>query len=664
MTIRTLFGFLLWCSVAAAQVRIEGKEIRIEFDRVLHSRVSGGQAPIGPWAASESIETGGREVSDFRLAGQKSENVLDRFGRGHRVTLIGTAPSLKKAIVVSIYDEFPRTAFFAVEYANTGDADLAIGGWTNHRYAVAGESFWSYQSGSYSSRPDWVLPLKPGFKQENFLGMNATDYGGGTPVVDIWRKDAGIGVGHLELTPKLVSLPVAMPAAGLATLALHYKTSRTLKPGETMKTFRTFVEVHHGDYFQTLTDYRRMMEKQGIVMDPAPEAAFAPIWCAWGFGKQATPAQITAALPVVKKIGFGWVGVDWGWESFEGDGTLDVTKFPNGDRDMKALVDRIHAEGFKAQLWWGPLNANPQSELVKHHPERLLLNADGSKRRITFWNGWYLCPADPEVVDQHRRLAVKIIKEWGFDGLKLDGMHMNAAPPCYNPAHKHARPEESVEAMPAFFKAIYEAARSAKPGVMVEFCLCGTSYNFFTLPYLNMSVASDPRGSFQVRLKAKTLKALHGDGKAYFGDHVELSTGHDDFASTIGVGGVVGREFTWPAGAAQRARNDLTPEKQANFSKWLGIYKDKMLSRGEYLGGLYDIGFDRPEAHAIRKGGVMYYSFYAPVWNGRIELRGLETRGYRITDYLNGADLGTVRGPAGTLNVRFNKSLLLEARPE
>ena len=35
---------------------------------------------------------------------------------------------------------------------------------------------------SYEPRPDWVLPLKKGFRQENFQGMNADDYGGGTPV--------------------------------------------------------------------------------------------------------------------------------------------------------------------------------------------------------------------------------------------------------------------------------------------------------------------------------------------------------------------------------------------------------------------------------------------------------------------------------------------------
>ena len=48
---------------------------------------------------------------------------------------------------------------------------------------------------------------------------------------------------------------------------------------------------------------------------------------------------------------------------------------------MKALVDKIHAEGFKAQLWWAPLAADPGTQLVKKHPDWLLLNADGASRK-------------------------------------------------------------------------------------------------------------------------------------------------------------------------------------------------------------------------------------------------------------------------------------------
>ena len=112
----------------------------------------------------------------------------------------------------------------------------AVAGWTNNAYSVSATgadepAFWSYQAGSYRNRPDWVMPLKVDFKQENFLGMNATDYGGGTPVADVWRRDVGLAVGHLEHAPKLVSLPVARPDAKHATLALSFKTNVVLKPG-------------------------------------------------------------------------------------------------------------------------------------------------------------------------------------------------------------------------------------------------------------------------------------------------------------------------------------------------------------------------------------------------------------------------------------------------
>jgi alpha-galactosidase len=356
------------------------------------------------------------------------------------------------------------------------------------------------------------------------------------------------------------------------------------------------------------------------------------------------------------------VASDDGWQTAEGDWFLNPEKFPGGDRDMKAMVDRIHEEGFKAQLCWAPLSVNPDTHLIKEHPEYLLLNADGSKQKISYWNAWYLCPAVHAVVEYHKAIVIKALRDWGFDGLKLDGQFMNGVPPCYNPAHHHATPEEAVEALPQFFKAIYDTALSIKPDALVEFCPCGTAYSFFTMPFMNMSVASDPESSWQVRLKGKTLKALMGDSIAYFGDHVDMSDGGDDFASTIGVGGVVGTNFTWPVGSARRNKLDLTPEKEEIWDKWIKIYKAEMLPRGEYLGTLYDIGFDRPEAHAIRKNGNMYYAFYALQWSGKLELRGLEKRAYRLTNYETGEALGTVQGPVATWTAQFQKHLLLEAK--
>jgi len=664
----------LWADMRP-QVRINAGEIVLEFDHALHSRVSlKGASAVTDWSASESIAIAGKVIQDFAFRKQSRRPVRDAIGSGRIFTVTGQRAGLRKDVLITAYPSFPATLVVQVRYANTGASPIVVDKWTNHAYVIPAREqtetpFWSFQSGSYQNRPSWVLPLKSGFHQENFQGMNSSDYGGGTPVADVWRRDAGIAVGHIELVPKLVSLPVTMPDSSHATLSVSYAAKVTLQPGETLETLRTFVTVHHGDYFAALREYRRIMMAQGVRFPQAPAQAFQPIWCAWGYRRGFQPEQIYRALPIVNQLGFGWVTLDDGWQTVEGDWKVNPQKFPGGDADMKKMVDRIHADGFKAQLWWAPMCVNPESDLIKQHPEQLLLNEDGSKHKVTYWNAFYLCPASLEVRRDAARFVTKAIKEWGFDGLKLDGQYMNAAPLCYNPAHHHASPLDSYEGAPGFFKAVYDAAIQAKPDALVEFCPCGTSYSFFMMPYMNMAVASDPRRSWQVRTKGKTLKALLGDDIAYFGDHVELSDEGSDFASSVGVGAVVGTEFTWPVGSGPvgrdgRRRGDLTPERQTHWAKWIALYKEKLLSKGEYLGGLYDIGFDVPETHAIRKDQNMYYSFYAPEWKGTVELRGLSNRAYRVIDYEHDHDLGAVHGPTAKLSISFSKHLMLEARPE
>jgi alpha-galactosidase len=666
------------CSLAIAvdspadRPQIQAGNLRVEFDSHLRSRVvarfDNTETVLGPFTASETLTTAGKVWSEFFLLSQKQERVKDSFGEGKRLTVEGKAGTLTKRVSVTVYDDFPAMAFFYVQYK--GMTELAIKSWTNNAYTMDAQpsggqpAFWSYQSGSYEKRPNWVLPLHANFQQENYQGMNASDYGGGTPIVDIWRRDVGMAVGHVETRPKLVSLPVSMPDPAHATMAVRFRKEVSLSPGETFSTFRTFVAVHQGDYFRTLTGYRRFMMKQGFQMAAAPKDGYGAIWCAWGYGRSVQPKQVYDTLPTAKRLGFKWVTLDDGWQNNVGDWALDPKKFPHGDADMKALVDRIHQEGFKAQLWWSPLSAVPSSELLRDHADYALLNRDGSRRKVSWWNSYYLCPADQRVVEYHKALVRKILVDWGFDGLKLDGQDMNGVPACYNPAHHHAQPEDSVEALPDFFRAIYDAAQSVKPGALVEFCPCGTGFSFFTMPHFNMSVASDPESSFQVRSKAKTLKALMGDNVPFFGDHVELSDGGNDFASTVGVGGVVGTQFVLPSLVQKRSKSDLTPEREKEFEKWLGIYRDKMLSRGQYLGQLYDIGFDVPETHVIRKDQSMYYAFFARQWKGSVELRGLEDRNYNVVDYVSGKSLGTVSGPMAHLPVAFDGSLLVEVRPQ
>jgi alpha-galactosidase len=166
-----------------------------------------------------------------------------------------------------------------------------------------------------------------------------------------------------------------------------------------------------------------------------------------------------------------------------------------------------------------------------------------------------------------------------------------------------------------------------------------------------------------VRLKGKTLKALMGPSAAFAGDHVELSQHGDDFASTVGIGAVVSTKFTWPVDPKPKDSFLLTPEREREWRRWIALYNEHRLPQGRYRGELYDIGFDKPEAHVVEKSGRLYYAFYAESWNGPLPLRGLGPGRYRVRDYFNDREMGSVSQTSPTLHVAFARFLLLEAVP-
>jgi alpha-galactosidase len=483
-------------------------------------------------------------------------------------------------------------------------------------------------------------------------------------VSDVWRRDLGVAVGHLETTPKLVSLPVRFVSRQHgAEVSVEYEYDFEVAQGDSISTIETFIFAHEGDYYAALKNYRHAMAMKGLKIADAPDSAYEAIWCAWGYERNFSVAEVRNTLPKVRELGLKWAVLDDGWQTAEGDWYLNPEKFPNGTPDMQALVSDIKDADLKAKLWWAPLAVDPGTDLIEQHEDMLLLNEDGSRQDITWWDSYYLCPAYDKTIEYSKNLVTKYMKEWGFQGLKIDGQHLNGVPKCYNPKHHHERPEESVEKLQEFWNEIYKTALSIDKEAVVEICPCGTSYAFFNLPYMNQSVSSDPLSSWQVRLKGKTIKALAGESAAYYGDHVELSDEQNDFASTVGIGAVVGTKFTLPSDNEAAAQLLLTANKEAVWKKWIGIYNEKMLPKGEYLGELYDIGFDRPEAHAIRKDGSIFYAFYAVTFRGDVELRGLGAGKYQLLDYVNDKDFGVVDGPAAKLQVDFARSLLIEARP-
>jgi alpha-galactosidase len=186
------------------------------------------------------------------------------------------------------------------------------------------------------------------------------------------------------------------------------------------------------------------------------------------------------------------------------------------------------------------------------------------------------------------------------------------------------------------------------------------------MPSQNQTVSSDPLSSWQIRHRGKIYHALLNSKIAYYGDHVELSDGKSDFASTIGVGGVPGTKFTIiETREMEEGSKLLTPENKILWTKYFKAYKKEKPSEGVYL-NLYDIAYDKPEMHVIKKDEILYYGIFTQNnFRGELRLKGLSPNtNYKIVDYINGDTLAnSVTNKANRINVEFKNHLLIKAEP-
>jgi alpha-galactosidase len=674
-----LIGLSLFFVSCNQIVQIRNNNLLFEINNHLETRINSTAPQAKPlmdnFSPTEYLVCKKFDAKIFLNINSSGKHISNQFGNGERKIFTGSFKlngyAIKKIMEITVYDSFPDMAFLNLQYVNTGQRDIEVIKWVNNAYRVSGEGdtpdFWSFQGSSTRERKDWIIPVDSSFYQKNYMGMNNSDYGGGIPVVDLWRKDAGIAIGHTELIPHMVSFPVEKDKYETwANMSIEneYPVPFNFKKGDTLKTYSTFVSVHKGDCYNSLQAYSGYMQAAGIKLAPIEPNAFDAVWCAWGYERRFTVNEVLGTLSKVKELGIKWVDIDDGYQQGEGDWDPDPVKFPKGGADMRKMVDHIHSMGLKAKLWWAPLAVDPGSSLLKKNPDILLINKDNVPQFISYWNSYYMSPVYDKTIEHTKRVLKMFLKDWNYDGLKMDGGFLNAVPPDYNPAHMLKYPEQSYENLPGFFQMIYETAKSYEPDAVLQICPCGAAMSFFTMPWTNQTVASDPTSSWQTRLKGKTYKALLGK-TAYYGDHVEVSDGGNDFASQIGIGAVPGTRFTWPKDNpyAKEGKFVLTPENEIIWKKWIAIYNEKMLSTGKYLGSLYDIGYDKPEGHAIQKADTLFYAFYGKIWKGNIELRGLGAKTYSVKDYVNNVDYGKVKGPVCTINAQFIKSLLLQAVP-
>src|SRR5215467_8251671 len=614
---------------------------------------------VGSTGGSDSIIHDGKEldfIPDFAQAKVLEAN--GKLGPGKRVMipakpLAAAGIPIERELVLEAYDNFPNLALVSSTYKNSGGSDFQLDKvlMQEHRFNAKQADpnaqpydMWSFQGSSYDWGEDDIYKLTRTSAQPNAMGENVKGgYGGGIPVVAFWTASVGEAIGHVETLPWTLSIPVNVDKEGFVNAQIEIPNNAVLKPGESYSTPRSFVAVYSGDFYEPLRMWSSLLQKEGWDVPKPSNEAYNVSWCGWGYEFNVTPKEMLGTVPKLKEMGIKWATLDDRWFDTYGDWNPRKDTFP-GD-SIKQMVDDFHKQGMLVQLWWLPLGVEDGqgkyeshkysvSKIAQEHPEWLILDKNGKHARMTR-DLATLCPAVPEVQAFYKQLTEKFIRDWGFDGSKLDNIY--SVPACYNPAHHHKSPQDSVNAMADVYKVIFETTRAIKPESVTQACPCGTPPSLAWLPFIDQAVTADPVGAVQVRRRIKMYKALLGPAAAVYGDHVELSAmtrvGDDwsehgtDFASTLGTGGVPGTKFVWPDPGPKFEPVNLTSEKESHWKKWIGLYNQKMLSRGE------------------------------------VELRGLRPGTYRISNYVESKDLGRVEAHEGTpprMKTEFKNHLLLE----
>lgn len=662
------------------------------FDQKLHFSVKVGSLPeslahgrVELWCQGEDLLSG--EVDSVSNHTLPCESPM--FGQGNcqtarAVFTHSSGSRLQLELAASQYPDFSEAIFLEVQLDNIGELPVQIDCFSSPALQL-GSPFqspvWSLQGAAVQWGQDFAFPLPQTFERDNYLGHLDHGEGGGVPVVYFWNPDGGFGLAHIELQPKNWYIPVQSdPQRGIRT-ALEDRRRRTLQPGERLNGLQTMLSFHSGDFFEPLALYRKVLAAKGLTPAETNSEDYEPAWCSWGYEFDVQPDEMVGALPAVKDLDIHWLTLDDRWFDNYGDWNPRSDTFPQGETQMTHMVEDIHAQGAYAQIWWYPLAVEDGkggydsheyivAQILKDHPDWVILNEDGSVARNNRGLA-ILDPSLPAVQEYLVAMTRKFIATWGFDGHKLDNIY--TVPACYNPAHRHQRPEESVEALSEAYRLIFETTRQLKPYSVTQICPCGTPPTFSLLPYMDQAVTADPTSSRQIRLRIKFYKALLGPRFPVFADHVELSDGGTDFASEIGAGGIPATKFVWPEDENVRSRVEewwgFSTEKRAEWRKWFQVYNRYRLSEGEYL-NLYDLGYDFPEGHLIRKGDRLYYAFFHGTqaepdrtYSGSITLRGLEAQPYQLRDYLHDQTIAEVSGPNAAITVEFKGYLLLEAIP-
>lgn len=235
-------------------------------------------------------------------------------------------------------------------------------------------------------------------------------------------------------------------------------------------TAKILIDRRNGGFAQTVRDCTEwILSENNFTPAPVPESAYDPLYSTWYAYLQdvnAKPLENEARLAA--ELGMKTMILDDGWQKVESrtfySATGDWMPVPSRFPDMKAHVDAVHATGLKYMLWLGVPLVGDEAKCFPRFKDKLIRCQDGTG---TF------DPRFPEVREYLISTYERVIRDWGFDGVKLDFIDQFVFKDEKDPALADNYAGRDYRSLPAAVNRLMMDVRkrltAIKPDVLIEF---------------------------------------------------------------------------------------------------------------------------------------------------------------------------------------------------
>ena len=223
-----------------------------------------------------------------------------------------------------------------------------------------------------------------------------------------------------------------------------------------------------------------ILVKNGFTPCPVPEAAYDPVYSSWyAFWQDVHASQLETEAPLAAELGMRTMILDDGWQkeksrtyySATGDWRPVKGRFP----DMTAHVENVHRARLRYLLWISLPFIGDESEAWNRFKDKFLYRPflDGGGMGV-------LDPRFPEVRDYIVSACERAVRDWGFDGLKVDFVDWFMLDKDFpyakidgDPAERDGFRGRDIRSLPVavdtLMKELVRRVRAVRPQALIEF---------------------------------------------------------------------------------------------------------------------------------------------------------------------------------------------------